>query len=349
MILTVKQFARRCEFMLEVPSIPGNEHLNHNMAGWFFSKVRLRSRARWMRGPWIRGAALGAILSLLTAHVALANSDNRGSGGDGLAADSVTSGRLPSAALDRGFRRLYDLDFTGGQKEFEAWEKLNPEDAMGPVSEAAGILFSEFNRLGVLESQFYEDDSVFAARKKYETDPQQRARFEQQLNRAEDMAKARLGRDPHDRDALLAMTLSNGLRSDFAALIEKRNVASLHYTKEATAWSEKLLAVDPDCYDAHLASGVSRYIIGSMAAPVRWILRLGGVSGDKAGGIAELQTTAAKGHLLAPFARILLAIAYVREKQFPQARELLLGLQREFPNNTLFARELARLNKNGNG
>jgi hypothetical protein len=252
---------------------------------------------------------------------------------------------LPAAGLDRGFGRLYDLDFTGAQREFESWEKVNPENPMGPVSEAAGILFSEFDRLGVLEAQFYEDDSVFAARKKYAADPQQRARFEQQLNRAEEWAKARLSRDSRDRDALLAMTLSNGLRSDFAALIEKRNMASLHYTKEATAWAAQLLAADPGCYDAHLASGVSRYIIGSMAAPVRWILRLGGVAGDKAGGIAELQTTAARGHLLAPFARILLAIAYVREKELPRARETLLALQRDFPDNALFGRELARLDQ----
>ncbi len=254
---------------------------------------------------------------------------------------------LPSAGLDRGFRRLYELDFAGAQKEFESWEKLNAGNPMGPVSEAAGILFSEFDRLGVLEAQFYEDDSIFAARKKYEAGPQQRARFEQQLSRAEDLAKSRLGRDSRDRDALLAMTLANGLRSDFAALIEKRNLASLHYTKEATAWAAQLLAVDPSCYDAHLAGGVSRYIVGSMAAPVRWVLRLGGVSGDKAGGIAELQTTAAQGYLLAPFARILLAIAYVREKELPRARELLLALQRDFPDNTLFGRELTRLDQNG--
>lgn len=254
---------------------------------------------------------------------------------------------LPSAGLEGGFLRLYDLDFTGAQKEFESWEKSNPENPMGPVSEAAGVLFSEFNRLGVLEAQFYEDDSIFAARKKYQADPGQRARFEQQLSRAEDLARSRLSRDARDRDALLAMTLANGLRSDFAALIEKRNLASLHYTKEATAWAQQLLAADPTCYDAHLASGVSRYIIGSMVAPVRWLLRLGGVSGDKTGGIAELQITAARGRLLAPFARILLAIAYVREKEFPRAHELLLALQRDFPNNTLFGRELARLDKNG--
>ena len=254
---------------------------------------------------------------------------------------------LSLAGLDGGFRRLYDLDFAGAQREFESWEKVNPDNPMGPVSEAAGVLFSEFDRLGVLDAQFYEDDSIFAARKKYEADPQKRTRFEQQLDRAETLAKARLSRDAHDLDALLAMTLANGLRSDFAALIEKRNLASLHYTKEATAWAQQLLAADRTCYDAHLASGVSRYIIGSMAAPVRWVLRIGGIAGDKAGGMAELQTTAAQGHLLAPFARILLAIAYVREKDLPRARELLLALQKDFPDNTLFGRELTRLDKNG--
>jgi hypothetical protein len=38
-----------------------------------------------------------------------------------------------------------------------------------------------------------------------------------------------------------------------------------------------------------------------MAAPVRWILGIGGVPADKAAAIAELQTTAVKGKLLAAF------------------------------------------------
>jgi hypothetical protein len=95
---------------------------------------------------------------------------------------------LPSAGLDRGFGRLYDLDFSGAQREFVSWEKLNPDNPMGPVSEAAGILFAEFDRLGVLEAQFYDDDSVFATRKKYDADPSKRTEFEQQLDRAESMA-----------------------------------------------------------------------------------------------------------------------------------------------------------------
>ncbi|PYX79445.1 MAG: hypothetical protein DMG70_27885 [Acidobacteria bacterium] len=245
--------------------------------------------------------------------------------------------------LDVGYRLLYNLDFSHAQREFSSWEQQHSDDPLGPASEAAGFLFSEFHRLGVLDAQFYENDSGFEARKKISPDPAVRARFDAVLQRAESLARSRLAQNPKDLDALFALTLSSGLKADYAALIEKRNRASLHLTRQATAWADQLLKVDPDCYDAHLAGGISRYLIGSMAAPMRWILRLGGVKGDKQAGIAELQLTAERGHYLAPFARILLAIAYVRDKDPARARELLVSLRRDFPENPLFAREIARL------
>jgi hypothetical protein len=252
-------------------------------------------------------------------------------------------GASAASPLDRGFTGLYNLDFGGAQEDFSTWQRLHPDDPMGPVSEAAGFLFAEFNRLGVLEAQFYENDAAFVDRPKLTPDPDLRDRFQNAIRRSETLARTKLAKDRKDRDALFAMTLCSGLQADYAALIEKRNMASLHFTKQASASAQELLAVCHDCYDALLATGFSKYVIGSMAAPVRWILRMGGLPADKQGGIADLQTTAAHGHYLAPFARILLAIAYVREKDRPRALELLAGLQREFPGNTLFPREIAHL------
>jgi hypothetical protein len=257
-------------------------------------------------------------------------------------AENVPSPAIVSA-LDRGFSGLYNLDFAGAQKDFAAWQQMYPDDPVGPVSEAAGFLFSEFDRLGVLESQFYENDESFEGRSKLTPDPVLREHFQAAIGRAENLSHARLVKDPEDRDALFALTLSAGLQADYAALIEKRNLASLHFAKQASASAQQLLAVCHDCYDALLATGFSKYIIGSMAAPVRWVLRLGGLSSDKQGGIADLQTTAEHGHYLAPFARILLSIAYVREKDKSRALQLLNGLRREFPANTLFSREIAHL------
>jgi hypothetical protein len=246
-------------------------------------------------------------------------------------------------ALDRGYLGLYNLDFIGAQKNFSAWEALHPEDPVGPVSRAAGFLFSEFNRLGVLEGQFYDNDESFTARSKLTPDPAVHSQFQAAIDQAQRLARARLTKDAQDRDALFAMTMASGLQADYAALIEKRNLASLHFTKEASAWAQQLLAICNDCYDAQLATGFSKYIIGSMAAPVRWLLRMGGLPGDKQAGIADLQLTAQHGHYLAPFARILLAIAYVRDKDKPRALQLLTSLRTQFPGNTLFPREIIRL------
>jgi hypothetical protein len=245
--------------------------------------------------------------------------------------------------LDSGFRFLYDLDFEHAHQAFAAWQQQYPDNPLGPVCEGAALLFSEFNRLGVLELQFYQDDKAFDARRQFAPDPALRARFDGALDQAEKWARARLAKDSKNRDALFAMTMASGLRADYAGLIEKRNLASLHFTKQATAWAQQLLAVDPGCYDAHLATGVSQYIVGSMSAPVRWLVRLGGVSGDKEAGIRELQVTADRGQYLAPLARILLAIAYVREKDKPRARQLLVALRNDFPQNPLFGREISKL------
>jgi hypothetical protein len=238
---------------------------------------------------------------------------------------------------------LYSLKFNEAQQNFSQWQLQNPADPMGPASEGAGLLFSELDRLGILESQFFEDDKAFVDRKKLSPDAAVRGRFQAALDRAEALSKARLAKDPKDHDALLAMVMVNGLQADYAGLIEKRNFASLGYTKQGTSWAQQLLAVDPNAYDAYLARGLSRYIIGSLFAPFRWLLHLGGVDGNKEEGLADVKLTAAHGRYFAPFARILLAIACVRDKDKGQASMILASLHDDFPENGLFVRELQRL------
>ena len=255
----------------------------------------------------------------------------------GLCADT------PAASLDTGFLLLYNLDFAGAQQQFSLYQQQHPDDPMGPVAEAAGLLFSEFDRLGVLETKFFTKNSAFKSRPKEIANPSLHEHFEAALQHAETLARPRLARDPSDRDALLAVTLAAGLRADYASLIQDRNLVALHYTSEATQSAQKLLAACANCYDAYVATGVSRYLIGALSPPVRWVLRIGGYDGNKDQGIAELRLAAAHGRYLAPFARILLAVAYLREKQTDPARQLLLGLSNDFPANPLFSRELTRL------
>jgi hypothetical protein len=255
---------------------------------------------------------------------------------------AVAAGSSP-ASLDRGFQLLYNLDFDPAQEQFASYQQQHPDDPMGPVAEAAGLLFSELNRLGILSTHFFDRDSAFGSKPALKVDPAIYHRITFSLQRAEALARQRLTGDPNDRNALLAMTLVNGLRADYIALFEHRYRTSLRYTRDATNYARQLLAFCEDCYDAYIATGISRYLIGSMSAPLRWILRMGGFSGDKKQGMAELRLVSERGHYLAPYARILLAIAEIREKDPAGARQLLSQLRDQFPGNPLFTQELARL------
>jgi hypothetical protein len=72
-------------------------------------------------------------------------------------------------------------------------------------------------------------------------------------------------------------------------------------------------------------------------------LGFAGIHGDKKLGIQQLQLAADHGRYLRPFAKILLAMAALREKKPELARVQLTELVAEFPGNPLFASELAKL------
>jgi len=214
---------------------------------------------------------------------------------------------------------------------------------MGPVSNAAAYLFSEFDRLHMLEADLFTDDHRFDNRSKLTPDPAVKTEFEKELTKSTDLANRMPAQNPQDKNAMFSQIMANGLRGDYAAMIEKRNLASLGYMKTARGMAQRLLAIDPTSYDAYLAIGVENYLLGSSSAPVRWVLRLTGSETDKDEGIQRLRLTADKGHYLAPFARLLLAVAALRDKDRQTARMLLAALATEFPQNQLYAQELARI------
>jgi hypothetical protein len=146
-----------------------------------------------------------------------------------------------------------------------------------------------------------------------------------------------------NNDALFAKVLTNGLHGDYLALIEKRNLAGLSYMKAGRVLGEKLVSLGPSYYDAYLAIGVENYLLGVTLAPVRWFQRFGGAETNKDQGIANLKLTGSKGRCLAPYARLLLAVAALRDQGRNGARNLLRELSREFPQNALFQREYARI------
>ena len=210
---------------------------------------------------------------------------------------------------------------------------------MGPASDAAAYLFTEFDRLHILQSEFFTQDGHFYTDHKLTPDPVIKQNFEACLEKA----LALSNQAPQDPNARFAALLAHGLRSDYLALIEKRYVTAFKEMKNARANAEQLLMAHPEYADAWIAIGVENYMLSLKPAPLRWLLRMSGGETDRGVGIDKLRITAEKGHYLLPFARLLLAVAALRDHDKNRARDILAGLAKEYPHNPLYSQELARL------
>jgi hypothetical protein len=247
----------------------------------------------------------------------------------------------PTAMLDAGFRDLYQLNFKGGREQFLSYEEIAPNDPMGKAAEAASYLYEQFNAKGIFTSEFFLSDQKFLNGASGTPAENRNDAFLSANRAARDRANDRLRSDPRDPEALLVVTITDGMEADYDALIVKKQMAALGLTKQADAEALKLLAIDPSAEDAYMALGAANYIIGCLPGYKRAFLWFGGVHGDRQRGMEQLQRTAEHGHYLQAFAKAWLALACEREHQYDRARQLLAELAAEYPENPLFARELA--------
>jgi hypothetical protein len=249
----------------------------------------------------------------------------------------------PPTDLAIAMNRLYNTDYSGALKILQDWERAHPIDPVGHALEAADFMFSEFTRLKILESQFFEDDKKIISKKKLPPDPETRDKFYRQIDDARRIATAELKKNPDNVNALFALTISGGLLTDYTSLIEKKNIASLSIAKETQADAVRLLKIDPNYGDAYLTTGFSEYLVGSLPFFVRWFTHFDATEGSKQVAIEKLQRVAKTGQYLGPFARLLLAIIYLREDQPWQTESLLSGLSHEYPENQLLKVELKKV------
>lgn len=251
--------------------------------------------------------------------------------------------RAHPPSIELGFQSLYETRFEDARSSFLGWEKVNPKDPLGHAWEAASYLFEEFYRQGVLTSAFFVDDKRFFQGIPGKPDEARRAGFLQAIKVAQDLAAWRLARNPRDPEALFTLTLTTGMMADYASLFDKRQIESLRFIRKSESYAKELLAVQPDSADAYLALGTANYIVGSLPLHTRALLWLGGIRGDRQLGMAQLAMAATRGHYLRPFAKILLALIDLREGEASQARTQFAELAAEFPQNPMFAHELALL------
>ncbi|HEX3876248.1 MAG TPA: hypothetical protein VHW24_04640 [Bryobacteraceae bacterium] len=248
--------------------------------------------------------------------------------------------------LDDAFADLYNFNFPAAHATIDREVAAHPNDPMPYAVRSAAYLFSELDRLGILESEFLVDDTRIVEKKDPpQPDPATRVKFLRAVTDAQSRAQTVLAKDPNDKMALFAMSITEGVATDYMALVEKHQISSLKPAKKSNAYAQRLLKLDPKFYDAYLTAGFSEYLVGSLPFFIRWFVHFDNVSGSKEEGVRNLQLVASAGHYLKPFAKILLGIAALRDKHPRDAQKLLAELSRNYPQNPLFRKELGKLNE----
>lgn len=151
----------------------------------------------------------------------------------------------------------------------------------------------------------------------------------------------RIGKNPKDGKAYLAMAMAKMVRFNFAS----RHKQYFRMVREAsTIWEylEKAKETDPQNYDTYFLIGSFRYHIDHLPRLTRFLSSMVVTSGNKQKGLQELELAAQKGDLLKQLALAELSSNYLNfEKQPARALPVLQNLRENFPNNYNFSFALA--------
>lgn len=151
----------------------------------------------------------------------------------------------------------------------------------------------------------------------------------------------RIGKNPNDGTAYLAMAMAKITRFNFA----NHHKHYFSTAREASSiWEclEKAKENDPQNYDVYFLMGSFRYHIDHLPRLTRFFSSLIITSGDKQKGLEELELAAQKGELLQQLALSELSADYLNfEKQPARALPIIRELRETFPNNYNFSFALA--------
>jgi tetratricopeptide (TPR) repeat protein len=237
-----------------------------------------------------------------------------------------------------GANHLYNLDFREAEAAFLSLTKSHPDnpDYWNSLATTYWLkilynqqkfnmeTFSHKDRFGTDDSR----DSGFDAEEK---------QFRAAIDKAMAVADAVLKKDPRNINAHYAKGVSYASLGSFEATIRRAWVTAARRAKAAREEHLQVLALDPNFHDARAAVGVYNYAVGSLSFAAKALVFMVGLgSGDKAGGIKDIELAASKGTRALVDSKMLLVVVYGREWQFEKARKLLDELHAKYPRNFMF-------------
>ena len=252
-----------------------------------------------------------------------------------LSAASPAAANSASAALRaRGASEIYNLDRDRAVETFKQAIAADPQDAAAHRGLASALWLSITFRRGNMTVDDYLG-SISRTRTPSPPPPDIAAAFNEALEHALSIAGARVAANPKDAGAHYELGAAIGLRASYMATVENSVLGAVRAAKGAYQAHEQVMALDAARHDAGLIVGTYRYIVATLALPLRVAAYVVGFGGDKEKGLKLVEGAAAYAGDNQEDARFALLLLYNREQRYDDALKLLALLRDRFPRNRL--------------
>ena len=263
---------------------------------------------------------VAALVAALAAPVAAANS-----------ADEI------AAAETAGSQLLFDYDFEEALGHYAGVSERFPEHPTGPYNLATTIWTRLAQRSNGMRGSTLRNDRFFSQQGRPETTPEEVAAFREQLEEAYRRAQALLERDPDDVEALYYLGATEALESGWAMIVDRVWLRAARTIRRGVRRHRRVQELDPGFRDAYAVPGAYEYGIAALPRPLRMLVFVFGMRGDREGGLRGVQITANEGRRARWGGLWTYALLMQREEREDEALAAVRRLRRQFPKNPDFA------------
>jgi tetratricopeptide (TPR) repeat protein len=240
-----------------------------------------------------------------------------------------------TALRARAAAEIYNLDRDHAIEAFRQAAAADPQDAGAYRGLASALWLSITFRRG---NMTIDDYLGGVSRPRIPVAPppaETAAAFNDALEHALAIARARVAANPRDAGAHYELGAAIGLRASYIATVDGSILGAFRAAKGAYEEHEKVLELDGKRGDAGLIVGTYRYIVATLALPLRLVAYMAGFGGDGKKGIQLVERAASYAGDNQQDARFALLLLYNREKRYDDALAMLAVLREQFPRNRL--------------
>jgi tetratricopeptide (TPR) repeat protein len=250
------------------------------------------------------------------------------------AATHAAANPASQALRAKGHFEIYNLDRELAIESFKQAIAADPQDAGAYRGLANALWLSITFRRGDMTIDDYLG-SISRKRTAAPPPPDVTTAFNDALDHAMMLARSRVAANARDATAHYELGAAIALRASYMATVDSSFFGAFRMAKGAYEEHEKVLTLDPQRKDAGLIVGTYRYIVATLAAPLRLVAYVAGFGGDKEKGVQLVEGAASYSGDNQEDARFALMVLYNREKRYDDALAVLAKLRERFPKNRL--------------